>query len=290
MPATAGRLVRLNRSFHNRNSQIGRAKVKVRKLVSQMQQQCCTKKVFWRGFGGALDWRMGGWEMIPRRYIRTEKRRRRRRAPRRIPGVPEAAWVARRRISQRGKTPRAFRTYLDLLDTTRHIQSELKGQMAAFGLTPRGFRMLEMLYRHGPTVMTIAAKKLGCSRQYVHAVLGRLARRGWVERELWTLPPAEMQESQLPVRKRGKRRKGRLFGVIRLTKRGKGFIGTVFPKHAKVVKSLMRTLDGREQVTLSRLLQKVREGDLVRFIREIRMYDEEDWKRVAGAAGVELKV
>jgi DNA-binding MarR family transcriptional regulator len=242
------------------------------------------------GFWRELDWELGGWDMIQRRYIRTEKRRRRRRAPNRIPGVPEAAWVARRRISHRGKTLRAYRTYLDLLDTTRHMHSELKGQMAAFDLTPRGFRLLELLYRHGPTSIAIAAKKLECSRQNVCELLGRLGRRGWVERELWTLPPKELQESRLPVKKRGKRRKGRLFGVIRLTKRGKDFIGTVFPKHAKVVKSLLRTLDGREQVTLSRLLQKVREGDLVRFIREIRMYDEEDWKRVAGAAGVELKV
>jgi hypothetical protein len=33
-------------------------------------------------------------------------------------------------------------------------------------------------------------------------------------------------------------------------------------------------------VTLSRLLLKLREGDVVRFVREIRMYDEEDWDEV----------
>ncbi|MGA8142597.1 MAG: MarR family transcriptional regulator [Candidatus Acidiferrales bacterium] len=155
--------------------------------------------------------------------------------------------------------------------------------MAAFDLTPRGFRMLEMLYRHGPTVMTIAAEKLECSRQNVDVLLTRLEQRGWIARELWTFPAAEMAESRLPVRKRGKRRKGRLFGVIRLTKQGKNFIGTVFPKHAKVVKSLMRTLDGREQVTLSRLLQKLRAGDIAKFVREVRMYDEEDWPKVMKA-------
>jgi hypothetical protein len=53
-----------------------------------------------------------------------------------------------------------------------------------------------------------------------------------------------------------------------------------FPTHAKVVKSLMRVLDGREQVTLSRFLLKLRKGDVVKFVREIRMYDDEDWERV----------
>ena len=56
-----------------------------------------------------------------------------------------------------------------------------------------------------------------------------------------------------------------------LTAQGTKFVGTVFPKHAKVVKSLMRVLDGREQQTLSRLLQKLREGDIVKFVKEIRM-------------------
>ena len=42
----------------------------------------------------------------------------------------------------------------------------------------------------------------------------------------------------------------------------------------------MRVLDGREQATLSRLLLKLRKGDVVKFVREIRMYDDEDWERV----------
>jgi hypothetical protein len=50
-----------------------------------------------------------------------------------------------------------------------------------------------------------------------------------------------------------------------------GLWGQFFPKHAKVVNSLMRTLDGREQETLRRLLQKLREGDIVKFVEEIRM-------------------
>jgi transcription initiation factor IIE alpha subunit len=33
----------------------------------------------------------------------------------------------------------------------------------------------------------------------------------------------------------------------------------------------MRELDGREQETLRRLLQKLREGDIVKFVKEIQM-------------------
>ena len=90
----------------------------------------------------------------------------------------------------------------------------------------------------------------------------------------------EKDESRLPVEKRGAKRRGRAAAVVRLTSRGKHFIGTFFPKHAKVVKSLMRVLDGREQVTLSRLLEKLRNGDMVKFVREIRMYDDENWDYV----------
>ena len=47
----------------------------------------------------------------------------------------------------------------------------------------------------------------------------------------------------------------------------------------------MRVVDGREQVTLSPLL-KLRKGDVVKFVREIRMYDDEDWKRVVKGKSV----
>ena len=38
-----------------------------------------------------------------------------------------------------------------------------------------------------------------------------------------------------------------------------------------MVKSLIRMLDGREQETLRRLLQKPPEGDIVKFVKEIQM-------------------
>jgi MarR family transcriptional regulator, 2-MHQ and catechol-resistance regulon repressor len=225
------------------------------------------------GKGGTEDFTMS----IPRAWQRRERRLK---PPIRRAGEPEAEWAARRRISHRGKTLRAFRAYLDLLDTAAYMQNELSTQLAAFDVTMRGLRVLEMLYRRGPTATRVAAVKLKCSRSNVEKIVLRLEERGWVARELWTLPPAEINESRLPVERRGKKREGRAIGIIRLTPRGQKFIGTFFPKHAKVVKSLMRALDGKEQVTLSRLLLKLRQGDVGRFVREIRMYDEEDWDEV----------
>jgi hypothetical protein len=41
-----------------------------------------------------------------------------------------------------------------------------------------------------------------------------------------------------------------------------------------------RCWDEREQVTLSRLLLKFSKEDVVKFVRKIRMYDDQDWERL----------
>jgi hypothetical protein len=100
-----------------------------------------------------------------------------------------------------------------------------------------------------------------------------------VRRVLRPLRAAEL-EARKRVRAKGhpyrRYKNGHAVGILMLTAQGTKFVGTVFPKHAKVVKSLMRVLDGREQQTLSRLLQKLREGDVVKFAREIRMREVSD--------------
>jgi len=176
----------------------------------------------------------------------------------------------RPRIDQRERTLRAFGVYLDVLDAAERMRSELHLQLAGFDLTIRGFRMLEILYRHGPTRMTVAAKKLQCSRQNVDCLADRLEERGWVKRYVRQLTPSEIERERRTRLKR-QRGGGRTVGMARLTKRGEKFIGRVFPKHAKVVKSLMRVLDAREQLTLSFLLRKLREGDFLKFVHELRM-------------------
>jgi len=180
----------------------------------------------------------------------------------------------KRRISQRGKTLRAFGAYLELLDTAEMIRGELRGQLSGFGLTLRKFRLMEILYREGPTTMVIVADKLLCSRQNLEFISKPLEERGWVRRVLRPLRAEELEARKQSRRKAHPFRRyknGHAVGILMLTAQGTKFVGTVFPKHAKVVKSLMRVLDGREQETLMRLLQKLREGDIVKYVQEIRM-------------------
>jgi len=181
-----------------------------------------------------------------------------------------------RRPTQKEKTQRAFRVYLDLLDTAEWLKGYMRGPLEAFDLTMGGFRLLELLYREGALTVTMAADKRGCKRQNIDAIVAQLEERRWVGRMIATLPPVEFKESHLPKSERGKPREGRRVAVVGLTRLGKKVIGNVFPRHAKLVKALMRVLDGREQESLSRLCRKLREGDVVKFYTEITHEDAED--------------
>ena len=64
--------------------------------------------------------------------------------------------------------------------------------------------------------------------------------------------------------------------LVRLTEEGEKLIAYVFARHRKVVKAEMRALEGREQETLSRLCRKLKEGDIVKFFKEIRMRDADE--------------
>ena len=121
----------------------------------------------------------------------------------------------------------------------------------------------------------VVAERCRCKYQNVDAIAARLEERGWVRREVSTLPPVEIKESHIAKARRGEPRRGRSVVLLQLTPGGEKFMGGVFPRHAKVIKALMRTLDGREQETLSRLLRKLREGDPLRFYAEMTHEDEE---------------
>jgi hypothetical protein len=53
-------------------------------------------------------------------------------------------------------------------------------------------------------------------------------------------------------------------------------VGNILPRHAKVVKAFMRALMGREQLSLSRLCNKLRERDVLKFVSEMTHEDVED--------------
>jgi len=180
------------------------------------------------------------------------------------------------RPTQKEKTSRAYRAYLDLLGTADWVGGETRGQLASFDLTMRTFRVLEMLRREGAMSLGVVAERCRCKYQNVDAIAVRMEERGWVRREVSELPPVEIKESHIAKVKRGEPRRGRSVVLMQLTPAGEKFMGNVFPRHAKVIKALMRTLDGREQETLSRLLRKLREGDVLKFFSEITHEDVEE--------------
>jgi DNA-binding MarR family transcriptional regulator len=181
----------------------------------------------------------------------------------------------KRRPTQREKTQRAWGAYLDLVDTADWIRRELRGPLAAFGLTIEEFRLLVMLYRDGPLTMSMAAERRSRTPQAMHLTIVSAEEFGWVQRQIVALKPT-VKSSRVPRAKRGRWRLGRRMGIVRLTAQGEKLIGNVLPKQAKLVKAWMRALDGREQTTLSQLCGKLREGDVVKFYSEITHLDEEE--------------
>jgi DNA-binding MarR family transcriptional regulator len=156
-----------------------------------------------------------------------------------------------------------------VMDTAAWLRDWLHGQLVGFGLNMLGLRLLEMLYRKGPMEMLEAAEERGCRLQHLHRLVSHLAKHGWVRRDVMRRFPAEIRLTRIPIARRNKERQGRRVSVVRLTPLGRKLVETVLPKHEKVVKALMRALDGREQETLSMLCRKLRDFDVMRFLSEL---------------------
>ncbi|HTU35583.1 MAG TPA: MarR family transcriptional regulator [Candidatus Acidoferrum sp.] len=180
----------------------------------------------------------------------------------------------KRQATQREKTLRAFRVYVELMDTAAWLRSWMRGPLESFNLTPQGFRLLILLCENGPMRMMEISRQMRFQRQNLDVIVRRLEERGWIRRVFVDLPAAEDERKGSRTRgvKTPKRRWG--VGVIELTPEGEGFVGRVFPNHAKVVKALMRALHGREQQTLVEICRKLRAGAILKFMSEIAHLDE----------------
>jgi MarR family transcriptional regulator, 2-MHQ and catechol-resistance regulon repressor len=175
--------------------------------------------------------------------------------------------------TQRARKVRAYRLYVDLLETGEYMRRELKGQMEAFGLTTAAFRVLELLYGEGAMALPTVWRKLGSERRNMRRLVKKLEARGLVEARLGRLPAADYDESQLAKSRRGLPRRGREVAFVRLTKQGEKFVGEILPRHMKLVLAVIRTLDWREQQTLSAICKKLRAGDAYRFLEEMQWED-----------------
>jgi DNA-binding MarR family transcriptional regulator len=169
----------------------------------------------------------------------------------------------------RERAKRAFRAYIDLLETAEWVKGQMYGPLLLYDLSMGDFRLLELLHRVGTSFVPDIARRRGLHRQAIDVTIARLTRRGFVRRLIVRLPPVEFQRAHVRGSKRGERRVGVRTSAVGLTKTGKRFIADVLPNHTKMVKALMRALDGRDQDTLSRLCRKLRAGNPVRFFAEL---------------------
>ena len=180
--------------------------------------------------------------------------------------------------TQAEKTVRALEVYLELLDAAEYMRRWMRPPLDAFDLTMERFRLLVYLCRDGAMPMTMAAKKLQLRRGNVNRVVEPLEERGFVQRQTRRYAAAERKASKLSKAEREEERGGREFVLVRLTTRGRQFLECVLPRHAKVVKALMRALDGREQETLGELCRRLRAGDALKFASE--MTHAEEWQDI----------
>jgi DNA-binding Lrp family transcriptional regulator len=176
-----------------------------------------------------------------------------------------------RQPTHRERTERAFRAYLDLLDAEEELKVPLKWALELVDLTVEGFRLLEMLDREGALPITQITKRRGTDRSSTREVIARLEKRGWVRRGLVKLPPIEFERTHLAKSKKDDPREGKKIEVAGLTAPGKKFIGGVVRNYSKVFAAILRGIEPREQASLSRICRKLREGDPLKFLREITM-------------------
>jgi len=181
-----------------------------------------------------------------------------------------------RELPQHVKTNRAFRAYIDLLDAADWLRGEMSGQLASFDLTMMQFRVMEAIFREGPQYQQLLSRKFQCSKQNIAAVLAHLQSWGGIRRDRCRLPSELADDVATGIKAGdGEKWQGRWISLVRLTPKGKKLIGHVITMHKKVVKAFMRVLSAREQKTLSRMCRTLRRGDVVKFVKDIRMVDRE---------------
>jgi len=181
-----------------------------------------------------------------------------------------------RDLARHVKTNRAFRAYIDLMDAADWLRGEMSDQLATFDVTMMQFRVMEALFRGGPQYQQLLSRRFDCSKQNIARVLKGLLKTGAVRSDRCRLPSRPTEEvAQEAWKRAGLRWQGRWISLLTLTPKGKRFIARVIGKHKKVVRAWMRVLDAREQQTLGRLCRRLREGDVVKFVKDIRVMDRE---------------
>jgi MarR family 2-MHQ and catechol resistance regulon transcriptional repressor len=151
------------------------------------------------------------------------------------------------------RTQRAVNAYRDLRRAAAKLTVLHDKQLRGFQLTATQYDLLEALLYAGPATLTEIAERILCTQSNATVVAANCVKRGWI-----------VLRTQA-----NDRRKLR----VHLTPEGRRLIATVFPLYAKMVRAQMCALNYSQQQALSRLCQKLAEGDAVRFVLEITRPD-----------------
>jgi DNA-binding MarR family transcriptional regulator len=215
--------------------------------------------------------------------------------------------MGRRFLNEQGKTRRAYAAHLDLLDTADWWRALMSAQLARLGVRMKAFRVVERLYRRGGMYQRELSREFLCSKQSIAEEIRYLERQGWVRRVSTRLAPIDAGVSRRRAGEliaesvagseawkeiadgwgkpaRAENAVGRKIVRVEITEKGLKMVRQVLPIYVKRIKSEMRVLDGREQLTLCRLSRKLRRGDPVRWIRELHRRDENAWEIESGFA------
>ena len=88
-----------------------------------------------------------------------------------------------------------FRRTFGLLDAAEYMRARVYDQFTFYYLTMRGFRVLELLHRQGPTEASVVARACQWNRQNQNVIVKGLAKNGWVRSELRKADKADTDES-----------------------------------------------------------------------------------------------
>jgi len=155
-----------------------------------------------------------------------------------------------------GKTERALEAFKKMLHATESVVRLLDDQLCSFDLTTGQFRALEALLRRGPMSQVELGDAIYAGSSSTSLVIKILERCGLVTR-------------RVDASNRNKK-------VAQITAEGKKLAMKVVPMQARLIRAGMAVLTKREQVSLTRLCDKLDTGNPLKLIRELTRMDEDE--------------
>jgi MarR family transcriptional regulator, 2-MHQ and catechol-resistance regulon repressor len=131
----------------------------------------------------------------------------------------------------------ALGAYVKLLRAGRAVLARVEPRIAAAGLTPTQFGVLEALLHKGPLSQRELGRKVLTSPGNMTDLVDKLEARGLVHRSRQKLDRRAV--------------------LVELTKAGRELVGPLFTHHAQDVAAAMAALDGEELRQLGGLLRKL---------------------------------